>query len=103
MSSAGTMSGLSPAVWVAIGGLVLLQLSLQVAALVQLSKTPTERVTLGGRKIIWALIIVLGEILGPIAWFAAGRTPATVEQAAAEASEADRESAVDALYGPGPK
>lgn len=54
--------------------LVLIQLSLIVLALRDLV-TP-ERVVLGGNKLVWALIIVFGELLGPVAYFLAGRRDA---------------------------
>jgi len=83
-----------------VGALIALQLALQVIALVQLVRTPAERVTIGGRKWVWALIILLGEIVGPIVWFFAGRRPEQVADAAADAPAADRaRSAADELYG----
>lgn len=82
-----------------VGVLVLLQLSLQVAALVQAARTPADRVTLGGRKWLWIVIIVLGEMLGPILWFLLGRSKdVTVDVAAGQDKERTREVA-DALYG----
>lgn len=91
-------------VLVGVGVLILVQLTLQVIALVQLVKTPRERVSIGGRKWVWALIILLGEVIGPILWFVIGKTPATVELApAAPVNEADRNSTVDALYGKPPE
>jgi len=77
----------------------LVQFTLQVIALVQLVRTPAERVTIGGRKWAWALIIVLGEILGPILWFTLGRSQVTSATGGKVADESQRESAVDALYG----
>lgn len=85
---------------VAIAVLVAVQLTLQVSALVQLVRTPTERITLGGRKWLWVLIIALGEIIGPIVWFAAGRTADTTADTGAVADAQRRDSVVDELYGP---
>ena len=45
---------MSNTTWGAIGVIVAVQLVLQVTALVQLVKTPSERVTLGGRKWLYA-------------------------------------------------
>ncbi len=51
--------------------LILLQLALMAVALRDLIQ-PDRRVR-GGNKGIWAVIIVLGELLGPIVYFVAGR------------------------------
>jgi len=49
--------------------IVLLQLGLQIWALVDLVK----RETVNGPKWVWVLIIVLGEFLGAIIYFIVGR------------------------------
>lgn len=49
--------------------LVLLQLGLAVVALIDLSKR--ERVK--GPKWVWVLVIVLGELIGPLLYFLIGR------------------------------
>lgn len=49
--------------------LVLLQLGLAVAALIDLSKR--ERVK--GPKWVWVLVILLGELIGPLLYFIIGR------------------------------
>jgi hypothetical protein len=54
--------------------LVLIQLGLMVAALIDLERE--DRRVRGGRKLVWALIIVLANILGPLAYFMAGREDA---------------------------
>jgi hypothetical protein len=50
--------------------LVLLELGLMAAALVDLSRR--ERVR-GGNKLIWVLAIVLVNLFGPLAYFLFGR------------------------------
>lgn len=50
--------------------LVLLQVVLMVIALVDLVKREHVR---GGNKIVWALIIILVNIIGPILYLAIGR------------------------------
>jgi hypothetical protein len=82
-----------------LGVVVLVQLTLQVIALVQLARTPADRVSLGGRKWAWLLIIVLGEIIGSVLWFVLGRTQGTASDVAASGDAASQRSAVDALYG----
>lgn len=49
--------------------LVLIQIGLMIAALVDLAKR--ERVK--GPKWVWALVIILVNIIGPIVYFVAGR------------------------------
>ena len=50
---------------------VLIQLGLMIVALIDLERD--ERRVRGGRKVVWALIIVFINIVGPIVYFAAGR------------------------------
>jgi DMSO reductase anchor subunit len=49
--------------------LILLQLGLQIWALVDLAR----RETTNGPKWLWALIIIIGELVGPVIYFIAGR------------------------------
>ena len=50
--------------------LLLIQLSLMVFALIDLAKREKTR----GPKWLWALIIIFGELFGPIIYFVVGRT-----------------------------
>jgi len=85
-----------------IGVLVLLQLAVQVFALVDVVRRP---VVTGGSKLLWLLVILLGGVLGTIIYLALGRGTSTVteqpEEAKARSAEAgDRaERAADLLYG----
>jgi len=49
--------------------IVLLQLVLMIVALVDLSHREKTR----GPKWVWALVIIFGELLGPIVYFIFGR------------------------------
>jgi len=49
--------------------IVLLQLVLMIVALVDLSRREKTR----GPKWVWALVIILGELVGPIIYFIFGR------------------------------
>ena len=49
--------------------IVLLQLILMIVALVDLSKREKTR----GPKWLWAIIIIFGELVGPILYFVIGR------------------------------
>lgn len=82
----------------AIGVMIVVQLSLQVFAIVDLVKREADRLTLA--KWLWAVIIVFGEILGPILYLLAGRKAAPAVEAAPAMPVADRaDTALDALYG----
>lgn len=97
------ITDLSPGLMVVFGALVFLQLALEVGALVVLFRTPEERV-LGGRRWPWALAIVFINLIGAVAFLAAGRRPRQAEDpiqvrgdAGAPGERAQR--AVDVLYG----
>jgi drug/metabolite transporter (DMT)-like permease len=80
--------------------LVAVQLATQVYALVDLARRDE---VFGGRKWLWALIIVLGNLMGAIGYLVAGRVAPAVDVSGSGASTAGREAgrrAVDALYGP---
>ena len=87
--------------WLVVG-LVVVQLVLQVTALVDLLRRP--HVTLGDRKWAWAIIILMGQMLGSILYFALGRVKYApgedhrplVDRAAAEDKA---QKIVDKLYG----
>jgi hypothetical protein len=49
--------------------LLLIQLALMVTALVDLARRHKTR----GPKWLWAVIIILGELIGPIVYFVIGR------------------------------
>jgi hypothetical protein len=49
--------------------IVLLQLTLMIVALVDLARREKTR----GPKWVWILVIVLGELIGPIIYFIFGR------------------------------
>ncbi|HOG46697.1 MAG TPA: PLD nuclease N-terminal domain-containing protein [Anaerolineae bacterium] len=50
--------------------IVVLQVALQVIAIVDLVRREKVR---GGNKWVWGAVIVLGEIIGPLVYFVAGR------------------------------
>ena len=51
--------------------LIAVQLVLMVVCLVDLLRP--ERVVAGGNKVVWGLVIVLGEIVGSLAYLFLGR------------------------------
>jgi hypothetical protein len=54
--------------------IIVIQFGLMVAALIDLERS--ERRVRGGNKLVWALVIVLVNVIGPIAYFIAGREEA---------------------------
>lgn len=54
--------------------IIIIQLGLMIAALVDLERD--ERRVRGGSKLVWALVIVFVNVLGPIIYFVAGREEA---------------------------
>ena len=54
--------------------IVLIQLGLMIVALIDLERE--ERRVRGGRKVVWALVIVFVNIIGPILYFTVGREEA---------------------------
>lgn len=50
--------------------IIIIQLVLQIVALVNVLKHPKYRF---GNKAIWILVVLLGQIIGPIIYFAFGR------------------------------
>ena len=93
------LEGLSTTTLIGIAVLVIAQLTLMVSALVSLVRRPATAVR--GPKWLWALIIVFGELIGPILYFALARAPEQVDVAASgSASVSQRtESVADVLYG----
>lgn len=51
--------------------LIVLQLSLMAFALFDLTRA--ERRVKGGKKLPWGLVIVFGQLLGPLIYFLVGR------------------------------
>ena len=90
----------SPTVVAILIALVVAQLAVQVYALVDLAR----RDTVLGAKWLWAIVIVLGNLLGAIAYLVAGRVvtrvdTSDVDSGAGEAGGASTRRAVDMLYG----
>ncbi len=54
--------------------IVVIQLGLMIVALFDLERD--ERRVRGGSKLVWALVIVFVNVLGPILYFVAGREEA---------------------------
>ena len=94
--------GISTTVAAIVILLVVAQLATQAYALVDLARRDAVR---GGRKWVWALVILLGNLPGAIAYLAAGRPTPTVDvsssSSGASAARGDAaRRAVDTLYEP---
>jgi Phospholipase_D-nuclease N-terminal len=92
----------SPTVAAIALALIVAQVATQAYALVDLARREAVR---GGRKWVWALVILLGNLPGAISYLVAGRAAPEVDVstagsgATAARGEAARR-AVDALYKP---
>jgi hypothetical protein len=86
--------------WVAIAVIATAQLALEVYALLDMVRRPPAELTLGGRKWLWAIIILFVNWVGAILYLAVGRKPAIAAESAPAVPAAERSgAAVDALYG----
>ena len=54
--------------------IIVIQVGLMIAALIDLERD--ERHVKGGSKVVWALVIILVNVIGPIVYFVAGRDEA---------------------------
>lgn len=88
--------GLSTAAVVAVLVAVLFQVALQVFSLLDLHKRPLVP---GGRKWPWALLIVVGNLIGAVIYLAIGRSATRVGQDAGAGTAEARSKALDQLYG----
>lgn len=80
--------------------IALVEVGLDVYALVDLYRRPADQVVLGN-KWIWVAIILLVNLLGAILYLAIGHKPAPAPEVPSEAVPAPRiDSIVDSLYGP---
>jgi len=95
---------------IGVGLLVLVQIAVEVYALVRLLKTPDEQLVFG-KKWPWVLIILFVNLVGAIVFLAAGRLPApavdplatsatgSTGSAAVTGRTGAAERAADVLYG----
>nr|NLD40655.1 PLDc_N domain-containing protein [Actinomycetales bacterium] len=60
--------------WILIGVYSVVHFGLAILAIVTITRTPRER--LNGPPVVWILVSLLVQIIGPVLFFAAGRRPA---------------------------
>lgn len=92
---------LDPSLRAVVAVLVLIQLTLMVTALVRLARTPEDEVAHLPRW-AWLLIIVSGQLVGPVIFFAVGRSPQPVKGPAPAPRGEPMSRIVDVLYGDQP-
>lgn len=81
--------------------LVVVQLTLEVWAVIDIVKRPKEQIT-GGNKVLWILLVVFVNLIGAIVYFAVGRAPRpSAEPGGPVATGSAAQNAIDTLYGPG--
>ena len=95
------LSGVPVWVLVVLGVLAVVQITLDVIALVDLYRRPVKQVVLGN-KWIWVAIVLLVNTVGAIIYLVVGRKPVALpENVGPSASPSVRtEDIADALYGP---
>lgn len=86
---------------VALGAYVILQIGVEIYALVKMFRTPEDQLVFGKRW-PWVLIILFVNLIGAVVFLVAGRKPALVTDPAGaqQAPVTDRaRRATDVLYG----
>jgi hypothetical protein len=94
------LDSLSPTTLALLAILVVTQLSLQIWALVDLSRRAEVQF---GRKWLWVIIIIAGNIVGALVYLGFGRIPqGAFDPPSGDESGRDegRRRAIDDLYGP---
>jgi hypothetical protein len=99
MNELNPPAGVPVAGLVAIGVMILVQLTLDVVAFVDLYRRPVEQVTTG-KKWLWVVIILGVSTIGAILYLVAGRKPAPAADVPPTTPAAARAAdAADLLYG----
>lgn len=95
------LSAVPPWGLVALGVLVVLEITLDVIALVDLYRRPLDQVVFAN-KWIWLAIVLLVNTFGAIIYLVAGRRPAvlTNNMPPSESPSVRTDNIADALYGP---
>jgi hypothetical protein len=89
-------------VWglVVLGGVIVVQITLDVISLLDLYRRPVEQVVFAN-KWIWVAVILLVSTVGAIIYLVAGRKPAILFEGRPAPSPAVRtENVAETLYGP---
>jgi len=93
----GWLGGIPVPAVIVLLGLGIIQLALQIHALIDLAR---QEAVLGDRKWIWLIVILLGNLVGAIVYLAVGRGgQAAADPAGGFKGKASAEGALDLLYG----
>ena len=89
--------GIPPAGVIVLAVLLTVQLTLQIVALIDLSRRTS---VVGGKKWMWVLAILLGNLFGAVIYLALGRNPPrqAMDERTGHSGGATRK-ALDELYG----
>lgn len=98
LPAAGKLSAVPASILIVLGVLLVVEVALDIIALVDLYRRPRERVV-GENKWIWLVVIILVNLLGAIIYLAVGRKPAPARDATMRPSSARAGDIVDSLYG----
>jgi hypothetical protein len=100
MELAARLSTIPTPVLIVLAALALVEIGLDLVALVDLYRRPTPQVVIGN-KWIWVAIILLVNMLGPILYLAVGRKPAPAVQSSGATGRERKQvdNIVDSLYG----
>jgi len=95
------LSSLPGWAWIVIAVMAVVQVTLDVIALVDLYRRPADRV-LTGNKWVWLAVILLANLLGAILYLVVGRKPAVLAESATapRRPSTSPDAVADALYGP---
>jgi len=86
-SISATLKDIPLAAVIALVGIAVAQLTVQVFALVDLARRPA---VVGNKKWVWLLVILAGNLVGAVVYLAVGRAPARVETVPARLRPAAR-------------
>ena len=100
LPAAANLSTAPVSVLIVLGVLAAVEIGLDIVALVDLYRRPTDRVV-GENKWLWLAIIVLVNLIGAIIYLAAGRKPARSNDTVSHSPQARTKDIVDSLYGSG--
>jgi hypothetical protein len=100
MELAALLSTIPTPLLIVLAALALVEIGLDLVALVDLYRRPTPQVVIGN-KWIWVAIILLVNLLGPILYLAIGRKPAPASESSGTAGRPPErvDHIVDSLYG----
>ncbi|WBM80882.1 PLDc N-terminal domain-containing protein [Cryobacterium breve] len=94
------LSSLPGWAWIVIAAMAVVQVTLDVIALVDLYRRPADRV-LTGNKWVWLAVILLANLLGAILYLVVARKPAPLDAAvsAPRPPSTSPDAVADSLYG----